>query len=327
MVNIEISDDGAGIDPAAIRERALALGLLQSDRASRLGDRESLGLIFLPGLSTASRVTNVSGRGVGMDIVKANVEKIGGTVVKVASAWARRCIKIPLTQPSSSADVDAARQRYPIPQASLLEVVRLTGAGPTTRCSSCRARQSSSPRQAPAAYLDRELGIAAQRARSDSAVVVVLKADDQTFGLVVDEFRDTEEIVVKPLWQRLNGLAAYAGAAVMGDGRVALILDAMGLARGRRAGRERRRWSPPRRSARLAPGQELILLCRIDGDSAGDPAGEGGGSRSCPRSASSTSGRATSCITRGRSCRSFTWRTPGRGRGAAQRVFPASTRR
>ncbi|MFN8545607.1 MAG: chemotaxis protein CheW [Candidatus Binatia bacterium] len=242
QVNIEICDDGAGIDPENIRRKALERGLITPEQAARLSDREVTRLLFLPGFSTAEKVTNVSGRGVGMDVVKTNIEKIGGSVdvFSTPGEGTRFRIKIPLTLAIIPALIVTCRaERYAIPQVNLVELVRVEAKE--------RAQQIEHINGAPVhrlrghllplVHLDRELGLGAaesgDNARADDAVnIVVLQTGDCLFGLVVDEVNDTEEIVVKPLSNLLKGIPAFAGATIMGDGRVALILDVVGLAQG-----------------------------------------------------------------------------------------------
>jgi two-component system chemotaxis sensor kinase CheA len=197
-------------------------------------------LIFLPGFSTAEKVTNVSGRGVGMDVVKTNVEKIGGTV-DVQSTLGRGTtvrVKIPLTLAIIPAlVVTCGGDRYAIPQVSLLELVRLEadevakGIDLVHGAPVYRLRG----RLLPLVYLNQELKLAADArppaAETDGAVnIVVLQADERQFGLVVDQINDTEEIVVKPLRKQLKTVKTFAGSSIMGDGKVALILDVLGLA-------------------------------------------------------------------------------------------------
>src|SRR5487761_1191506 len=239
QVNIEISDDGAGIDLSAVRAKAVERGLIPQEQAARMSEREAYQLIFLPGFSTAQKVTNVSGRGVGMDVVKTNIEKIGG-IVDLQSAVGSGTtvkIKIPLTLAIIPALIlTCGGERYAIPQVSLLELLRLEGNG---------ARQGiESVHGAPVyrlrgnllslVYLNRELhfdsAATQDSAQQDVVNIAVLQADDCQFGLIVDEVNDTEEIVVKPLGELLKGLSVYTGAPIMGDGRVALILDVLGLA-------------------------------------------------------------------------------------------------
>jgi two-component system chemotaxis sensor kinase CheA len=354
QVNVEISDDGAGVNVEAVKRKAVERGLISSERAARMGDFELTQLIFLPGFSTADKVSNISGRGVGMDVVKTNVERIGGTVDVLSRPGAGTTlrIKIPLTLAIIPALVVASGgQRYAIPQVNLLELVRIedeagqgterieriqgsaffrlrgellplvflgdqlagrTASAPgrtrTTRVAGLdidgeRARyraltpllarhvaegialpptepltaSSSTLGQwlsthtegneglvtahraffddvqavllarasgdVPTAFrllgelapramaIDAGLAAVATRATESAGTnIVVLQADDHQFGLVVDEVLDTEEIVVKPLGKELKGIAVFAGATIMGDGRVSLILDVAGLA-------------------------------------------------------------------------------------------------
>jgi two-component system chemotaxis sensor kinase CheA len=238
QINIEISDDGAGIDPAKVRATAVRKGVVSAETAARLTDHEVISLIFQPGFSTAEQVTNLSGRGVGMDVVKTNIEKIGGQVdvQSTIGVGTTLRIKIPLTLAIIPALIvaDGAGERYAIPQVNLLELVRLEGEQVTSGIewvkdvSFFRLRGNL----LPLAHLDRELdlGLSAGTSTLDAINIVVLKADDRQFGLVVDTINDTEEIVVKPLSKQLKGVSAFAGATIMGDGRVALILDVLGLA-------------------------------------------------------------------------------------------------
>jgi two-component system chemotaxis sensor kinase CheA len=244
QVNIEISDDGAGLNTERIRKKAVERGVITGEQALRMTEREIFNLIFLPGFSTAQKVTKVSGRGVGMDVVKTNVEKIGGTV-DLQSATGRGTtvrVKIPLTLAIIPAlVVSCGGDRYAIPQVSLLELVRLApdqvrgGIEMVQGAPVHRLRG----RLLPLVYLSRvlelagpgEVGPVAWNAVNVNAVnIVVLQAEGRTFGLAVDEINDTEEIVVKPLGKQLKSFNTFAGATIMGDGKVALILDALGLA-------------------------------------------------------------------------------------------------
>jgi two-component system chemotaxis sensor kinase CheA len=238
QVNIEISDDGGGINCDRVKQKALEHGMITPDQASRMSDAEAVNLIFLPGFSTAEKVTNVSGRGVGLDVVKTNIEKIGGTVDLQSQPGEGTTIKIkiPLTLAIIPAlIVVSGGDRFAIPQASLLELVRLEGDQAKQQIETiCGAPVYRLRGQLlPLAYLNRELGIGGAAADLPAAVsIVVLQAEGRPFGLVVDEINDTEEIVVKPLGKQLKGVASFAGATIMGDGRVALILDVLGLAQG-----------------------------------------------------------------------------------------------
>ncbi len=357
QVNIEISDDGAGLNADRIRKKAVERGLTSSAQAAHLPDRDIFNLIFLPGFSTAEKITNVSGRGVGMDVVKTNVEKIGGTVdvQSVAGKGTTVRVKIPLTLAIIPAlVVRCSGERFAIPQISLTELVRLesgkvietvhgapvyrlrgqllplvylsqtlkahpTGPnapsqilsrGELTDFAGAREKhhqwlgrlrdmlagkttmtvgQAGSPQECALGRWLYGVGlkdygvipemrileqahknfhmavreVVAAKANGDdthsnemfaqvaplsekvvdllitvektaielrNVNIVVLQAEGQQFGLVVDDILDTEEIVVKPLGKQLKGISAYSGATIMGDGRIALILDVLGLA-------------------------------------------------------------------------------------------------
>jgi len=237
QVNIEIIDDGAGVNTEKVKNRAIERGLVSAERASQLSDREIAHFIFNPGFSTAAAVTNVSGRGVGMDVVKTNVEKIGGSVDinSVQGSGTTLRIKIPLTLAIIPAlIVTSQEERFAIPQVNLLELVRLEGeqakAGIERLYGTTLYRLRGE--LLPLVFLDEALQLADAHGEELPEVlnIVVLQADDRQFGLVVDSISDTEEIVVKPLGKELKGLNAFAGATIMGDGQVALILDVIGLA-------------------------------------------------------------------------------------------------
>lgn len=234
QVNIEISDDGGGIDLEAVREKARAKSLVSAEQVTRMSERELLSLIFLPGFSTAKAVTNISGRGVGMDVVKTNIEKIGGTVdLQSCDKGTTLKIKIPLTLAIIPALIaNSGGERFAIPQVSLLELVRLDGEGSTKGIEYIHGAPVYRLRGnlLPLVYLNRELGLEQASHAAEAVNIVVLQADDRQFGLIVDEINDTEEIVVKPLSNLLKGLMCFAGATIMGDGSVALILDVIGLA-------------------------------------------------------------------------------------------------
>jgi two-component system, chemotaxis family, sensor kinase CheA len=238
QVNIEIGDDGAGIDVARVKQKAVENGILKLEQAEKLNDREALNLIFQPGFSTAKEVTNFSGRGVGMDVVKSHIEKIGG-VVDISSRFGEGAtikIRIPLTLAIiPGLVVTSGGERFVIPQVSLLELIRLEGNGSGKHIEYVHGTPvyRRRGRLLPIAYLNQVLGL--KSGDQDEAVsMVVLQAEDRQFGLVVDDINDTQEIVVKPLGKQLKGLTLYAGATIMGDGRVALILDVLGI--GQRSG-------------------------------------------------------------------------------------------
>jgi two-component system, chemotaxis family, sensor kinase CheA len=241
QVNIEISDDGAGLNLDRVRNKAVEGGLVSPDQAARMTERDAAQLILLPGFSTAERVTAVSGRGVGMDVVKTNIERIGGTLDLQSQTGQGTTIKlkIPLTLAIIPAlVVTCGGDRYAIPQVSLLELLRLDE-GQTEKgiefvhgAPVYRLRG----KLLPLVYLSESIGLSPIASAGEAADgnrinnIVVLRTNDRQFGLVVDKILDTEEIVVKPLSRQLKGLREYAGATIMGDGTVALILDVMGLA-------------------------------------------------------------------------------------------------
>ena len=241
MVNIEIRDDGGGIDPNKIRAKAIEKQLVTADTSSKMNDRELINLIFLPGFSTAAAITNVSGRGVGMDVVKTNIEKIGGTVDVQSQLGSGSTfkIKIPLTLAIIPAlIVNCKAERYAIPQVSLLELVRLDASQVEEKIEMLHGAPVYRLRGnlLPLVYLRKELyphedlDVVAVADNERGFNIVVLQADDRQFGLVVDKITDSQEIVVKPLGKQLQGISVFAGATIMGDGTVALILDVLGIA-------------------------------------------------------------------------------------------------
>ncbi len=234
-VNIEVTDDGAGVDGDKVRRKAVSKGLLRQDQADALTDREATNLLFLPGFSTAEKVTNISGRGVGMDVVKTNIGKIGGTIELTSQKGhgTKVRIKIPLTLAIiPGLIVHSGGERFVIPQVSLVELVRLEG----------EVRQRSIDHfyggavfrrrgeLLPLLRLHEVLGLTAREIDPDAINIVIVQAGERQFGLAVDAISDTQEIVVKPLGKQLKSTTCYAGATIMGDGRVALILDVAGIA-------------------------------------------------------------------------------------------------
>ncbi|HET9059059.1 MAG TPA: chemotaxis protein CheA, partial [Acidimicrobiales bacterium] len=231
-VNIEVIDDGGGINLEKVRATAIERRLVTHEQAALLTERQVTDLLFMPGFSTAPEVTKVSGRGVGMDVVKTNIERIGGVIdlSSVPGQGTTVTIKIPLTLAIIPAlIVTSAGQRYALPQVNLLELVRLdsdsdarvgrVGGAPVYRLRG---------RLLPLVDLSEQLG--GPPTSAGQTTIVVVQADGQAFGLVVEDVQDTEEIVVKPLGDQLKGIAALAGVTIMGDGRVAVILDVAGLA-------------------------------------------------------------------------------------------------
>jgi two-component system chemotaxis sensor kinase CheA len=235
QVVIELTDDGGGIDTARLRAKAVDAGILSPEKAARLSATEAANLAFIPGLSTAEKVTDLSGRGVGMDVVKANIEKIGGTVELETVPGERTTtrMRIPLTLAIIPALIVVSQgERFAIPQGGLQELVRLEGPEADRAIETVHEAPvlRLRGRLLPLVSLARVLGLP-ERPAGEAVNIVVLKGRDRAFGLMVDEIRDTQEIVVKPISRALKDLDAYSGATILGDGRVALILDAQGIAR------------------------------------------------------------------------------------------------
>ncbi|CAM3176765.1 chemotaxis protein CheA [Nocardioides dubius] len=235
QVVVEVSDDGAGIDPELVAAKSLERGLRTSAQLALMTQSDILQLIFQPGFSTAAAVTNVSGRGVGMDVVKTNIEGIGGTI-EVESSVGRgtTCrLRIPLTLAIVPAlIVESAGDRYAIPQLSLLELVALDPERAANAVEDVNGASVYRLRGTllPLVRLADVLGVESDR--SDGHVLIaVLQAEGKRFGLVIDRVLSTEEIVVKPLSSQLKAIGTYSGATILGDGRVALILDVQALAR------------------------------------------------------------------------------------------------
>lgn len=233
LVTIEISDDGAGIDAAKVKAKALSMGVIPEDVAAKMTDNEALYLIFMPGFSTAEHVSAVSGRGVGMDVLKTNIERIGGTVevrTELGTGTTFK-IKIPLTLAIIPAlTIRCAGSRFAIPQVNLLELVR-TSSPRNEALEDFHGTPVYRLRGRLLPVIDLREQIGKPPMEDERAVnIVVLQADDVHFGLVVDEILDTQEIVVKPLCAQVSAVPHYSGSTTMGDGRVALILDVMNLA-------------------------------------------------------------------------------------------------
>ncbi len=292
QVNIEISDDGKGLDGQVLSQKALEKGLISEDQAKVMSDKERTNLIFLPGFSTAEKVTDVSGRGVGMDVVKTNLDKLGG-IIDIDSELGKGStirIKLPLTLAIIPCQIImTGNERYAIPQVNLeellripanqvkdriervgdAEVVRLRGnllpliklaeviesdsiyVNQKTGIKELDRRKSLSDRRSKESTVETSKGSESgeslhdendrqetedrnpkdRRYHAASALnIVVVSTGVMKYGLVVDELHDSEEIVVKPLGRDLKRCKGYAGATIMGDGRVALILDVANLA-------------------------------------------------------------------------------------------------
>jgi two-component system, chemotaxis family, sensor kinase CheA len=229
---IEISDDGRGLDVARIRAKAIEKGLANEAEIAARSDAEVFNFIFAPGFSTAAKVTSVSGRGVGMDVVRSNIEQIGGTVdlQSVAGAGAKFTIKIPLTLAIVSAlIVEAGGERFAVPQLSVLELVRASGSG-EHRIERIKDTPVLRLRNMllPLIHLKDVLRLG--ESDGENGFVVVTQVGSQTFGIVVDSVFHTEEIVIKPMSSKLRHIAAFSGTTILGDGSVIMIVDPNGIA-------------------------------------------------------------------------------------------------
>ncbi len=253
QVAIEISDDGAGIDPQKILNKAIEKSIITQEQAAQFSEQKILNLIFTPGFSTAEKVTNISGRGVGMDVVKSNIEKIGGSVhinshLGEGSSFK---LKIPLTLAIIPAlHVCAEGENFAIAQSNLIELVRIEEENLHQSIETIKGTQLLRLRGEiiPLLNLKKSLnlevlhesslrinaqfeeGIEKISAHKNTVTnIVVLNADGQIYGLIVDEILDTEEIVVKPLSSKVKEISAFAGAAILGNGKVTLIIDVVGF--------------------------------------------------------------------------------------------------
>ena len=233
-VNIEIGDDGRGLNLERLKARSHQLGLVSAVQAATMSESEAMDLIFLSGFSTAEQVTHLSGRGVGMDIVKSNIEKINGTVEihSQPGQGTTFTIKIPLTLAIIPAlIVSNGGDCYAIPQTSLQELVRLEPEALNSiemlyDVPVYRLRGSF----VPLVYLNQVLH---QDSVTNLEIIslIIVQVDNYRFGLVVDAIADIQDIVVKPLGKQLKALSLFSGATILGDGTVALIIDIVGLAK------------------------------------------------------------------------------------------------
>lgn len=269
-VVIDIGDDGAGVDVERVKQKALEKGLVTPERAAQMSDPDAFSLLFSPGFSTAERVTNISGRGVGMDVVRTNIERIGGTVEirSVRGQGTTFRVRLPLTLAIVPAIIVASGgQRFAIPQLGLQELLRLKSeSGRVEHVHGApvyRLRGRLLPLVWLADVLELPAASAVPRERGEGQIVV-LQAESGTFGLVVEEVSNSEEVVVKPLTELLSGLSVYAGATILGDGSIALILDASNLAKRARGPLAAAPQAPPRTEpVALARGRESesMVLC------------------------------------------------------------------
>ena len=261
---IEIGDDGRGLPVERIRAKALAQGLATEAELAQMSEREILRFIFAPGFSTAQQVTAVSGRGVGMDVVKTNIEKIGGTVELASKAGkgAIFTIKIPLTLAIVSAlIVEAGGERFALPQIGVVELVRVGGAqdgAPRIERIKDAAVLRLRDRLLPLVSLAELLRLAPAGQSAQEGFVAVMQVGGQAFGIILDRVFDTEEIVVKPVAPILRHVTMFSGNTILGDGSVIMILDPNGIARATGVGAD----APSEAEAR---GRPAIASLRSDG--------------------------------------------------------------
>ncbi|MPV39161.1 chemotaxis protein CheA [Georgenia subflava] len=231
-VVIEVADDGRGIDPDKVAAKAVATGRRTAAQIAAMSRTEILELLFEPGMSTADTVSTVSGRGVGMDVVRTNVEEVGGTVdfdstPGRGTTWH---LRVPLTVAVMPVlTVECAGHVLALSQVTLRELVTLRPDGRDVEQLGTAPVYRLRDELLPVVRLDGQLGL--RSTGPDGGILVVLKAHGRRFGLVVDRVLSTGEVVVNPLARHVRQVGLYSGATVLGDGRVALILDAREIAR------------------------------------------------------------------------------------------------
>ena len=228
FVTIEIRDDGAGIDPERLRAKALEKGLIDPEAAARLTHDECLQLIFLPGFSTKAEVTDISGRGVGMDVVQSRIRELSGQIAihSDIGRGSRFVIRVPLTLAIlPTLLVQAGEPVYALPLARVMEV--LHAPSESLRWFDGQAVLDRQSHTLP--LIDLRHWLRVDPVMTPLLTIVVLQMGEQRFGLIVDQVRGREEVVIKPLPRAVRGLPGYAGATLIGDGRMALILDVDGL--------------------------------------------------------------------------------------------------
>ena len=228
-IAIEVRDDGGGIDPEIIKAKAREKGLIDADAAARLGPEEAFQLIFLPGFSTKAEVSDISGRGVGMDVVQSKIRELNGrvSIQSKLGEGSRFLIRVPLTLAILPALlVHCVERVFALPLASVQEV--LPYQPELLRWVDGREMLDLRQQPMPLVFLRRWLG---EPPLDGPSHVVLLITGDGPLGLVVDQVRGREEVVIKPLPKSLRAVKGHVGATLTGDGRMALILDVDALAR------------------------------------------------------------------------------------------------
>ncbi len=236
QIVIEISDDGSGIDPVRLKKKLVEKGMISSEELSTISDWQALNYIFKPGFSTASSVTHVSGRGVGMDVVKSNIEKLSGAIdlQSQVGKGTKFTIKIPLTLTIISALIfESQGQRFAIPQLSVTELVRVSQRSAyqieyVNKTPVLRLRNGL----LPLIFLENLLAIKTdpRPIHQRDLCVIVIHIGTMGFGVIVDQVFDTQEIVVKPLSKIFSNVKFFSGSTILGDGGIVLILDQNAIA-------------------------------------------------------------------------------------------------
>jgi two-component system chemotaxis sensor kinase CheA len=234
QILIEVADDGRGIDGEALVRKARAAGLVSAEQAEKLTPAQRTALVFAPGLSTAGEVTAISGRGVGMDVVRANIERIGGVVDidSRAAQGVRLCIRVPLTLTIIPAlTVSAGGQVFAIPRSAIDEILRVAGGAVRfDRVGEAEVAMVRG-RRVPVVGLSALLGIAPSVGREEQKIILLKPAGGDVYALIVDAIHDHEELVVKPAAPVVMAAGLYAGTTLADDGRPILLLDPSGMAK------------------------------------------------------------------------------------------------
>ena len=227
-VVIEIRDDGKGIDPEVIKRKAYEKGLIDEERLERITDQDAVNLVFASGFSTAETVSDLSGRGVGMDVVRTAIEKVNGTVQLESEKGkgTRIRISLPLSMAITNVMiVESNGQIFGVPMDAVQETVRV----PRSQIKTIKKSMATvlRGRIVPLKALNTLLGVAAGQKTNDEdeLAVLVVSLGDQSLGIVVDDFRETVDIILKPMMGVLTGLSAYSGSALLGDGSVLMVLN------------------------------------------------------------------------------------------------------
>lgn len=234
QILIEVADDGRGIDGDALVRKARAAGLVSAEQAEKLTPPQKIALVFAPGLSTAGEVTAISGRGVGMDVVRANIERIGGVVDidSRAAQGVRLCIRVPLTLTIIPAlTVSAGGQVFAIPRSAIDEILRIRGG--VVRFDRVGEAEMATvrDRRVPVVGLPALLGVDAALEREEQKIILLKPAGGDVYALIVDQVHDHEELVVKPAAPAVMAAGLYAGTTLADDGRPILLLDPSGMAK------------------------------------------------------------------------------------------------